>query len=127
VAVAPFDDEKREGRRTMELRRLCCEVFAASSVDGNAMTLRDRLGSARGPPGTTGALSNSIGLGRDLVRGRLVKVFGGELRLLFCRSFLVLDFLPIDAKNPPDLVFPIGRLDTAEDDDPNTENRLALR
>jgi hypothetical protein len=124
VGAAPFDDEKREGRRARESRRLCCGASAASSVEGGTTMLLDRLGAARGPPGTTGALPSSTGRGA-LVGKRLVKNFGGGGWLVRSLSFFGA-FLPSDAKKAPVLLIPIGRV-RVEVGEASTEKRVLLR
>ena len=118
----PRERPKKDGRLRVLLRRRMGgdgEVDSGLGGEGTNMSVRERcmrFGSARGPPGTDGALVICTGRGFGAV------VAGGGLVSRACEedndglwplgwtllSFLVLEFLPREAKKPPVALDPAG-------------------
>lgn len=111
----PGERPKKDGRLRVLLRRRMGgegEVDSELGGEGASMSVRERcmrLGRARGPPGTDGALVICTGRGFGaavVVGGCLVSRACGDgllpLPLIWVvLSFLVLEFLPREAKKPP--------------------------
>jgi len=92
------------------------DVDSELAGEGDSMSVRDRcmrLGSARGPPGTDGALviCTGRGFGAAVAGGGFVSrawdVDGLMLFAWVMLSFLVLEFLPSEAKKPPVALVPV--------------------
>ena len=113
------DRPKKDGRLRVLLRlRMGGDGDVDSEVgdEGDSMSVRERcirLGSARGPPGTDGALviCTGRGFGANVAGGcfvRRVCEVDGLMPFVWwlMLSFLVLEFLPREAKNPPVTLVP---------------------
>ena len=101
-----------------------CEAVSGVTGDDDSMSVRERctrLGSARGPPGTEGALvictGRGFGADGDGDGDGLMSRAGwtGGLRL----SFLVLEFLPRAEKKPVVTLDPAERDEACDVCDPN--------
>lgn len=124
----PGERPKKDGRlRILLLLRMsgAREVDSALGGEGTSMNVRERYmrsGSARGPPGTDGALviCTGRGFGAVVVGACFVSRACAEDALLplTMLSFLVLEFLPKEAKKPPVLDPVAERGATCDNDDP---------
>ncbi len=108
----PGERPKKDGRLRVLLRRRMGgegDVDSELGGDGASMSVRERcmrFGRARGPPGTDGALviCTGRGFGAVVAGGCLVSRVCEDASLLpfmWLLSFLVLEFLPREAKKPP--------------------------
>lgn len=116
----PGERPKKDGRLRVLLRRRMGgegDVDSELGGEGASMSVRERcmrFGSARGPPGTDGALVSCTGRGFGaIVAGgclvsRACEDNEGLWPLTWILSFLVLEFLPREAKNPPAALDPAG-------------------
>lgn len=121
----PAERPKKDGRLRVLLRRRTGgegEVDSELADDDPSMSVRERcmrLGRARGPPGTDGALVICTGRGF----GAVVVVVGCLVRrrcgacLVLMLSFLVLECLPRE-KKPPDILDPVERDVACDNGDP---------
>jgi hypothetical protein len=116
------DRPKKDGRLRVLLRLRTGgdgddgDVDSELGDEGVSMSVRERcirLGNARGPPGTDGALviCTGRGFGANVAGGCFVRracEVDGLMAFvwLLMLSFLVLEFLPREAKNPPVTLVP---------------------
>lgn len=110
----PGDRPKNDGRLRVLLRRRMvsdADAFPEDGGDDDSMSVCERCtrpGSARGPPGTDGALTICTGRGFGMAVRLCLVVRAGSAGL-FTTSFLVLTFLPREEKKVPATLDPIDR------------------
>ena len=128
----PGERPKKDGRLRVLLRlRTGGDGDVDSELDDEGANIRVRercirLGRARGPPGTDGALVICTGRGfgavvftGDSLVSRACAVDGRLVLFVWLRlSFLVLEFLPREAKKPPEAFVPAEREAEYDNDDP---------
>jgi hypothetical protein len=127
------DRPNNEGRLRVLLRR--CSMADVGDPDGiskffggedtevgESVSVRERctrLGNARGPPGTEGALVISTGRGFGGAGGGLKRRACVDVLLLLL-LFLVLEFLPREEKKPPATLDPAEESGADDKGDPIT-------